>query len=193
MDPLVSKLIFVIGYLVPMFVIRGPHIKDKKTQIFRPEETAGPDTLFFVLTSIGNALIPLIYFTPLLSFADYESPLAVGIAGALLFLPGHWIFYRAHRDLGKNWSPILELREEHALVTEGIYQRIRHPMYTSVWIFVIAQALLLPNWVAGLSGLVPFACLYFSRVHKEERMMKEQFGTQYEEYLKQTGRLLPRL
>jgi protein-S-isoprenylcysteine O-methyltransferase Ste14 len=48
----------------------------------------------------------------------------------------------------------LEVREQHALVTTGVYSRVRHPMY-SAW--ALAQALLLPNWIAGPAGLIGFA------------------------------------
>jgi len=78
------------------------------------------------------------------------------------------------------------------LVTHGIYRRIRHPMYLSIWLLVIAQAMILPNYIAGFSGVVPFALLYFLRVPKEERMMREEFGKAYDEYLLVTGRILPK-
>ena len=45
------------------------------------------------------------------------------------------------------------------LVTEGIYGRVRHPMYTAFWLWAVAQALLLPNWIAGFSGLIGFGTL----------------------------------
>jgi protein-S-isoprenylcysteine O-methyltransferase Ste14 len=106
---------------------------------------------------------------------------------------GDWVFWKSHQDLGRNWSPRLEIRESHRLVTEGIYRRIRHPMYLSIWLLVIAQAMILPNYVAGFSGLVPFALLYFLRVGKEEKMMGEEFGGEYEQYLRKTGRLVPKL
>ena len=46
--------------------------------------------------------------------------------------------------------------------------------------------------VAGFSGLLPFAILYFSRVGREERMMSEAFGSDYEEHRRNTGRLFPK-
>ena len=49
-------------------------------------------------------------------------------------------------------------------------------MYTAFWLWAVAQALLLPNWIAGLSGLVGFGTLYFMRIEKEERLMLETFG-----------------
>jgi len=57
---------------------------------------------------------------------------------------------------------------------------------------MIAESLILPNYVAGFAGLLPFSILYFQRVSKEKRMMMEEFGSEYERYVQRTGRLLPR-
>ena len=57
--------------------------------------------------------------------------------------------------LGRNWSITLEIRDSHRLVTDGLYRYVRHPMYTSFWLWAIAQALLIPNWIAGLQGWPP--------------------------------------
>ena len=64
-------------------------------------------------------------------------------------------------------------------------------MYSAFWLWAIAQALLLPNWVAGFAGLVGFGTLYFGRVAREERMMLQTFGDSYREYMARTGRVFP--
>lgn len=143
---------------------------------------------------VGGFLVPLFYvFSPLLSFADYSIPLWIGVIGVAILAAGDWVFWKSHKDLGANWSPVLEIREEHTLVTAGIYARIRHPMYLSIWLLVVAQAMILPNYMAGFSGLIPFGILYFQRVGKEEQMMMQEFGGEYEQYRTRTGRLLPKL
>ena len=109
------------------------------------------------------------------------------------FVAGLWLLWRAHTDLGSNWSDSLQLQQGHELVTSGIYQRIRHPMYAAGWLFGIAQALLLPNWITGLSGLVSFGLLYCLRVPREEQMMLKEFGAAYRAYMDRTGRVIPRV
>ena len=78
-------------------------------------------------------------------------------------------------------------------MTEGVYRYVRHPMYSAFWLWAIAQALLLPNFIAGLSGLVGFGTLYFFRVGQEERLMLDAFGVEYGDYMARTGRVVPRL
>jgi protein-S-isoprenylcysteine O-methyltransferase Ste14 len=57
----------------------------------------------------------------------------------------------------------------------------------------IAQALLLHNWLAGLSGIVVFLLTYFLRVPREEQMMVERYGEAYRAYRARTGGVIPRL
>ena len=96
------------------------------------------------------------------------------------------------RRPGRNFSPTLHVRADHTLVVHGVYRRVRHPMYAAQWLWGIAQALLVHNWVAGFSGLVLSVLLYLLRIPREERMMAEHFGEKYRSYTDQTGRILPR-
>jgi Phospholipid methyltransferase len=104
-------------------------------------------------------LIPLIYsLTSWLDFTNYRwSPATkarVGSIGTVWLGATIWLFWRSHRDLGKNWSPSLEISAQQTLITHGVYRTIPHPMYASGWLLSLAQALLLQNWVAGPAGVV---------------------------------------
>ena len=66
-------------------------------------------------------------------------------------------------------------------------------MYASQWLWVIAQPLLLQNWIAGFANLLVFIPFYLLRVRAEEKMMLDSFGTQYQEYMLKTGGVLPKL
>ncbi|OYX74513.1 MAG: hypothetical protein B7Y95_06685 [Rhizobiales bacterium 32-66-11] len=83
--------------------------------------------------------------------------------------------------------------DAHQLVTSGVYAQVRHPMYSAFFLWAVAQALLLPNLLAGFSGLVGFGILFFFRVGQEEAMMRETFGAQYEAYCARTKRIIPGL
>ncbi|MCY1290614.1 Isoprenylcysteine carboxyl methyltransferase (ICMT) family protein [compost metagenome] len=104
-----------------------------------------------------------------------------------------WTFRRTHKELGRNWSISLEIREKHQLISKGPYAVVRHPMYTSFLLMVIGQMFLLSNWVAGLLGVAGFAVLFFLRVDKEERLMLEFFGPEYRAYMDRTKRIIPYL
>jgi protein-S-isoprenylcysteine O-methyltransferase Ste14 len=64
-------------------------------------------------------------------------------------------------------------------------------MYAAFWLGALAQALVLPNWIAGFSGLIGFGTLFFLRVSREEELMIETFGDDYRRYMAGTSRILP--
>jgi protein-S-isoprenylcysteine O-methyltransferase Ste14 len=137
-------------------------------------------------------LVPLIWVvSPVFSFAEYSlrsGPFGVGV---LFVVAGLWWLHRSHSDLGTYWSVTLELRENHRLITEGIYRYVRHPMYSALFLYSIGQALVVPNWVVGPSYFVTFGILFALRIGAEERMMLETFGDEYAAYRARTKRLVP--
>jgi len=173
-------------------LIRWPHGNRLKRLTVNDDRCGRQERTLLTIAAIGTTLVPLIWIvTGFPSFADYPlHPIAFGI-GLLLAIIGNWIFYRSHADLGLYWSPTLQVRDEHRLMTTGVYSRVRHPMYTAMILQGLGVLLFLPNWIAGPAWLVSFGILYLVRVGDEERMMLDRFGTEYETYMQQTGRLLP--
>jgi protein-S-isoprenylcysteine O-methyltransferase Ste14 len=112
----------------------------------------------------------------------------VGFALGLASL-GFWAWTQV--ALGKEWSPQLQLREEHHLVTTGPYTRIRHPLYTAMLGWGTSVALVTANWVFIVLAVVAIAAL-FARVPREEQMMIEEFGEEYKAYMQRTGRFFPK-
>ena len=72
-----------------------------------------------------------------------------------------------------------------------MYERIRHPMYLSMFLLALAQAFLLSNWIAGPLYLLAFLLMFPLRLGPEERMMLETFGDEYDAYVKRSKRLIP--
>jgi protein-S-isoprenylcysteine O-methyltransferase Ste14 len=191
MSLLIAKLIWGFG-CVAYFIIRYPHQRRaRKTAVADRRDRIREKTLMLISYS-GLFVIPLIYvLTEQPKFANYTFRPVQAWLGLLVLVAAMALLYRTHRDLGRAWSITLEIRDQHRLITQGIYERLRHPMYAAFWLWAISQALLLPNWIAGLSGLVGFGTLFFARVGHEERMMLETFGDEYRAYMARTYRLIP--
>jgi protein-S-isoprenylcysteine O-methyltransferase Ste14 len=189
----VFKILWIIGFIM-IVSIRLPHWWLGRSNRVVVDRNPVRERILLALEAVGAGALPLVYiFTPWLSFADYQLPAGAGWAGAAGLVASLWLLWRAHANLSQNWSRSLQLRQGHQLITSGIYRYIRHPMYASGWLLGIAQGLLLWNWIAGASGLAAFALLYFQRVPREEQMMIDQFGEEYQNYMKRTGRVIPRL
>jgi protein-S-isoprenylcysteine O-methyltransferase Ste14 len=191
------KVVYLAGIVAEM-VVRIPHDR-RRRQIPKIDQRITPtERGLFAGLAFAMFVLPLVYsLTPWLKFADYRlSPRAragAGSLGAVLLAAAVWLFWRAHRDLGTNWSPSLEIGEGHTLTTGGVYGAIRHPMYASQALWGLGQVLLLPNWVAGAGSLPAFLALYLVRIPQEERMMLDHFGAAYHAYSARTGRIVPRL
>ena len=193
MTLLIAKLIWLLG-CVAYFVIRYPYQRrSRKTAVAQRRVTLQEKALM-TFSYCGLFFVSLLYvLTDQPKFASYSfSPTAAWL-GTLVLIASMVLLYRTHRDLGRLWSITLEIRDGHSLITHGIYEKVRHPMYSSFWLWAISQALLLPNWIAGFSGLVGFGILFFARVGHEERMMLETFGDDYRAYMARTHRLIPGL
>lgn len=190
MNPWFAKAVVLLGSAV-MVAIRAPHgQRSRRIPVVRGRKGA---LEVVVLIAAGlSFLLPLLWVaTPLLAAADYPLRPAPFAAGVLLLGAGLWLFHRSHALLGPNWSITLEVREGHRLVTEGIYGRVRHPMYLALLVYSAGQALVLPNYVAGPSYGVAMVLLLALRLGPEERMMLAEFGEEYEAYRRRTKRLVP--
>ena len=171
--------IYFVALVIEM-VIRAPLNKMRRQEKMSERRFTKQEKILLGLLSLGGLVAPIIYAaTDWLDFANYTLPVWAGWLGVLLIAGAIFVFWRAHADLGLNWSPTLEIREKHELITRGIYGVIRHPMYASQWLLAIATPLLLQNWIAGFLNLLVFIPFYFLRVKAEEQLMIEQFGDQY--------------
>jgi protein-S-isoprenylcysteine O-methyltransferase Ste14 len=188
-----AKAIFA-ACTIAWYLIRHPHARRSRRTPVRLVARSRREYALIVIAATGLGVIPYLYIaTRMFRFADYRFMPALAWLGALTFVSALWLFHRTHRELGRNWSMSLDVREGHTLVTSGVYSRIRHPMYAAFWLWGIAQALLLPNWIAGPAGLAGFGILYCLRVGEEERMLLATFGEEYRSYMARTGRIVPGL
>ncbi len=193
MSLFLAKMVWALG-CIGWFVIRLPHQRRARKTLVTSDTRRPRDLRLLAISHSGLGVVPAIYVTsgaPRL--ADYPFQPALAWAGTAVFAFALFMFYRTHRDLGRSWSVTLAIRDRHRLITDGIYRRLRHPMYTAFWLWALAQALLLPNWFAGFAGIVGFGILFFGRVGEEERMMLETFGEQYRVYMSRTYRIIPGL
>jgi protein-S-isoprenylcysteine O-methyltransferase Ste14 len=186
------KICYWAGIMIEI-AIRAPLQKAWKAAPKTDRRVSQTEKILLNLLWVVMLILPLIYSaTNWLDFANYSLPPWMGWLGIFLLACAPLVFARAHLDLKANWSPTLEIFEGHTLVTNGIYRYIRHPMYASQWLWVIAQILLLQNWLAGPPDLIFFIFFYIWRVRAEEKMMLETFGNRYREYLQKTGSVIPK-
>ena len=187
------NIVFFIGFVIYV-VTRGVFAHATKSNETVERRVGGSERFLLPGMLVTGLLFPMLYlFTPLFSFANYDLPEWAHWCGLATMVAGLWLFWRSHADLGLNWSATLEMRSGHEIIRDGVYYRIRHPMYAAIWLFSISQALLLDNWFAGWCVVVAFALMYWIRTPREEKMLLDHFGSDYQAYMIETGRIVPRL
>lgn len=96
-----------------------------------------------------------------------------------------------HITLQQNWLAARASERNNIVITIGLYSWIRHPLYMALMLLLVGLSL-----VSGLSWfwlLTLLSIPFFIKIaKKEETNMVQQFGDQYREYMKYTGRFFPR-
>lgn len=113
--------------------------------------------------------------------------LGVGL-GIICAFGVYWLF----SSIGSGITPTSATRQEHKLVTHGVYKYIRHPLYTFGSSLFISFGMMADNWFIALLGILAFIGMAI-RTPKEEANLIEKFGDEYRQYMQRTGRFLPKL
>jgi protein-S-isoprenylcysteine O-methyltransferase Ste14 len=132
-----------------------------------------------LITSVWNIRAP---------FFSLTSPM--NVAGALLFFIGLAIRVSAAASLNRSYSATLEIRDDHRLVKHGLYKYIRHPIYTGLFLGVLAVPVYASSPLGFLIALMAIPLVLY-RMGVEEKMLSEEYGDEYLEYMKATWRLIP--
>jgi protein-S-isoprenylcysteine O-methyltransferase Ste14 len=192
MSELIYKILLGV-VVVAMNVIRIHYMKrygkwhNKEKEIAPVREKRLTQMMFVAMALPGILWL----FTPWLSFGQFTLPDGVRITGFLVGVYGMWWFYRIHKTLGDNWSPVLEIRTEHTLIVSGPYKQVRHPMYSDMILWMVSFVLITANWFYAITLCVGLTILFVVRIPDEEKLMTERFGEQYTAYMKRTKRLIP--
>lgn len=190
------RQILQLAYVANALVLVAIRLAYLRRTAREPTTMRTPSAADSGLRVLGLAAVlvlpPLLYFMREFAAADYQLPALLGVAGMLISAFGTVVFWRAHRDLGLNWSARLRIRSGHTLVTDGVYRYVRHPLYAAILFCAAGQPLLLQNWIIGPWLLIIAVLFIFVRIPAEEVMMIGEFGEEYRSYMKRTGRILPR-
>ena len=118
---------------------------------------------------------------------EWVRSLGVGL-GILCVLGIYWLF----SSIGSGISPTSATRQQHTLSTKGPYRWVRHPLYTVGSSLFISFGMMADNWFIAALGIFTFILMAI-RTPKEEANLIEKFGDEYREYMKDTGRFLPKI
>lgn len=132
------------------------------------------------------------WFTPIVSTGKPVT-IAASLLAVVAAIGSVWLVTAAVKTLGKEWSLTARLVEGHKLATTGPYAHVRHPIYTGMLGMLLATGLAASHWAAILIALPIFFAGTIIRVRSEERLLREAFGDQFENYSRRVPAIVPGL
>jgi len=131
-----------------------------------------------------------VWFTPIFSLSK-SIEILLAILTMIMAITAVWFCSAAVRALGKQWSLSARLIEGHRLVTEGPYSIVRNPIYTGMFGMLLATGLAVSHWIGLLIAIAVFAMGTVIRVRSEEKLLREEFGKEFEEYSQRGPAVIP--
>ncbi|HVZ26581.1 MAG TPA: isoprenylcysteine carboxylmethyltransferase family protein [Sediminibacterium sp.] len=119
------------------------------------------------------------------------SSLPLTLAGAALLVSGIFIRVWAIQTLGKHFTATVTLTEGHRLVRSGPYRLVRHPSYLGAFAAIVGTPVFLNAHWAILVAVLAMSLAYYLRIGVEEKMLLDNFGQEYQEYMQHTKRIIP--
>ena len=129
-------------------------------------------------------------FSMVISASRVVEWVAAGVTAAIA-VASVWLVNAAARRLGKQWALAARLVEGHMLVQDGPYRFVRNPIYTGMFGMLLATGLAAGRWIPLLIGIVLFAAGTYIRIRSEERLLRQAFGSEFEEYARNVPALIP--
>jgi protein-S-isoprenylcysteine O-methyltransferase Ste14 len=132
------------------------------------------------------------FFSPLVAGVKWLELVAALIA-IVAALGSVLLIMSAVKTLGKEWSITARMVQDHKLATRGPYAHVRHPIYTGMLGMLVATGLAVSHWIVLVAAIVVFAIGTWIRMRIEERLLRETFGPQFEEYARSVPAVIPRI
>ncbi len=167
------------------------------TMIRKVSEKAEADkyTIIILLLFFASPFIHILFYYENICIISNHFPfwdnLIISYIGISLYILGGIISLFSRIQLGKYGGGYLVIEEDHKLITNGIYNKIRHPMYSGGLIAVVGAGLVFRTIFALFSCFILYFFVFRQRIIVEERLLIEEFGEEYKNYMKKTKRLIP--
>ena len=129
---------------------------------------------------------PLFWFCPF-----FFQPIFFFLGLALVFF-AYAMTIRSYRDMGASWRIGINEKEKTNLVREGIYRRVRHPIYLFQTLILAGNALIFPTLFSVFLVFLHFL-LAWIKATDEEAYLLRTLGDDYRRYQNETGRFFPKL
>jgi protein-S-isoprenylcysteine O-methyltransferase len=184
----IAAYVLVGGFLVLQRIMRqGEHARSLRAQ---PADRGTTRLLgaAFGLGIVALAAGPVLH---VYGVATIGSDVIVGWIGVAVVVGGLTLRLWSQAVLGRYYTSTLQRAEDQLILAAGPYRVLRHPGYAGMLVAWAGAGLATANWVVVAVITILMVVAYSYRIAAEEAMLLDAFGTRYEEYMRQTWRLMP--
>jgi len=149
----------------------------------------------FLAQMLGYAIL-LVWnptYSPALGRGSRAAETLISLFAALLAIASTWFCFAAARALGKQWALVARVIEGHELIRQGPYAVVRNPIYLAMLGMLLATGLAASRWQAVAAATFVFLIGTEIRIRSEEKLLKEKFGPEFDEYAREVPTLIPRI
>ena len=188
-----------LPYIVPQYVVLigwlcfGAIFFQRKRYRERAKWIDRASIAGVILQMLGFLFVWAIWRWPYLSILPLGLwfQLVVCAIVIVLVIASLWMTSAAVRVLGKQWSLQARVLEGHALIREGPYRFVRHPIYTGMLGMLIATGLACSRWIGFVIALMLYGVGSAIRIRSEEKLLREQFGEKFDDYKRNVPAVIP--
>ncbi len=192
--PLLGKPALMVHYKI-LVIILGSIAMWLTQPAFTVKETSDKKSSdrFSVILILAMSFISVV--VPVVDWAyfkfDQDGLNWITVLGILMIVVGITFRALAVRYLGKYFTPTVQIKDDHKLITTGPYSIVRHPSYTGAFLAIIAGGVVLESLVGFIISCTAMIIAYYVRIGIEEKELTANFGIAYEQYQKNTKMIIP--
>jgi len=182
------NLLFIITYIawVVSEIVLNRILHSKKND----KKDADKGSLMVLWTTIMVSITLSVFIANSIYLPVLLNPV-IQYIGLLMIYMGIAIRIIAIVSLAQFFTVDVTIRANHRLKKDGIYKYLRHPSYSGSLLSFIGLGLTMNNWISLLLISVSIITAFIFRINIEEKVLFEQFGSEYIDYKKNTYGIIP--
>ncbi len=145
------------------------------------------------ISKVGIGLVMASYFLVWLRLppAGFQKGILPLLVSMILAPPAVALVWVASRHLGNQWRFQAAVNEDHTLVQTGPYRLVRHPIYLSMFVMLLATAACWAWWPMAAISVLLFLAGTEIRIRAEDRLLADRFHESFDEYRSHVRAYIP--
>jgi protein-S-isoprenylcysteine O-methyltransferase Ste14 len=184
---LIAWLIFGLAFVLRRQINKSHAKADETDAKYGPESKWG-----IALQSVSFAAI---WLTPRKNWwalpPSQTAEIAVAVIAVVLAYASALLSLRSVQTLGKQWTYQARVLKDHDLITQGPYSIVRNPIYLGMFGMILSTGLVFSHWYLAVIAIVFFLIGNQIRIRAEEKLLRETFGTKFDDYAARVPAFFP--